>query len=119
MAPGPRKDDRVRPEASRRESAAGESAGKTVPKPAHEKAGVTGNKAESSNVPSADRKSTVPVPSKSAASPVVDTGADSASGGAGVSRAEHSPGMGGLDRRTFSSVRNPRGLTAVFYLNSF
>ena len=110
MAPSARKDDRVRPETARREQAADDSAGKVVPKSTHEKAGSTGLKTESGNVPSVNRKCPVPVSSKSA-SMSVDTSAGPSSGGNGISTPNNSKGVGGLDRRYIGSVRDPRGLT--------
>ena len=112
MAPGARKDDRARPETARREQVAGDSAGKAVPKANHEKAGTAGLKTESGNVSSANRKCPVPVSSKSA-SLSVDTSAGPSSGGNGISTPSNSKGVGGLDRRNMSSVRDPRGLTAL------
>ena len=112
MAPGAKKDDRVRPETARREQVAGDSAGKAVPKSNHEKAGTAGFKAEPGNVSSANRKCPVPVPTRSA-SLSVDTSAGPASGGSGISTPSNSKGVGGLDRRNMSSVRDPRGLTAL------
>jgi hypothetical protein len=111
MAPGASKDARVRPEAARREQVAAEPNGKAVSKSTHEKTGGAGLKTESSNVPNANRKSSVSVPSKST-SLSLDTGAGSSSGGSGISSSDKPQGVGGLDRRLSTPVRNPRGLTA-------